>query len=101
MSIATKPCALLSWLLVVPAPAGIHTFQPDQPETRNLGVWRLTHDPAVRDYGNYHNIQCWSPNGRYTCYTRFAYVDLGTIDEDFQWHAGRATRSTGRSSRRT
>jgi len=35
----------------------------------NLGVWRLTDDPAVRDDANYHNIQCWSANGRYTCYT--------------------------------
>ena len=52
--------------------AEIYKFDPRQPEARNLGVWRLTHDPAVRDYGNYHNIQCWSPNGRYTCYTRFA-----------------------------
>ena len=32
-------------------------------------VWRLTHDRAVRAEGNYHNIQCWSHDGRYTCYT--------------------------------
>ncbi|MBN1670169.1 MAG: hypothetical protein JXR37_04010 [Kiritimatiellae bacterium] len=37
----------------------------------NLGVWRLTRDPAVRDEGNYHNTQCWSANGRYTCYTHW------------------------------
>ncbi|MBT4816262.1 MAG: hypothetical protein HN742_35970 [Lentisphaerae bacterium] len=46
-------------------------FMPNQPATQNLGVWRLTHDPAVRDEANYHNIQCWSPNGRFTCYVRW------------------------------
>ena len=45
-------------------------FDPKQPDVRNLGVWRLTNDPAVRDHASYHNIQCWSPDGRYTCYTR-------------------------------
>ena len=49
----------------------IHKFQVDQPGMRNLGLWRLTHDPAIRDYANYHNTQCWSPNGRYTCYTHY------------------------------
>ncbi|MBN1675002.1 MAG: hypothetical protein JXR37_28425 [Kiritimatiellae bacterium] len=38
---------------------------------RNFGVWRLTHDPAIRDEADYHNIQCWSSNGRYTCYTHW------------------------------
>ena len=37
----------------------------------NLGVWRLTHDPTVRHHANYHNTQCWSPDGRYVCYTDF------------------------------
>jgi hypothetical protein len=36
---------------------------------RNLGVWRLTHDPTVRHHANYHNTQCWSPDGRFICYT--------------------------------
>ena len=65
--------------------ADIYRFDAHQTESRNLGVWRLTNNPAVRDYGNYHNVQCWSPNGRYTCYTRFAgqgleihVVDLST-----------------------
>ena len=53
------------------ASGAVHKFKVDQPGARNFGVWRLTHDPAVRDEGNYHNIQCWSPNGRYTCYTHW------------------------------
>ena len=51
--------------------AEVYKFQVDQPGVRNLGVWRLTHDPTVRDSGNYHNVQCWSHNGRYTCYTHW------------------------------
>ena len=58
------------------AAAEIHKFKPDQPGTRNLGIWRLTHDPAIRKEANYHNIQCWSPNGRYTCYTKWGGNDV-------------------------
>jgi len=49
----------------------IHKFTVNQPKARNFGVWRLTNDPAIRDEANYHNIQCWSPSGRYTCYTHW------------------------------
>jgi hypothetical protein len=38
---------------------------------RNLGVWRLTNDPTVRDHANYHNTRCFSPDGRYLCYTHW------------------------------
>lgn len=41
----------------------------------NLGVWRITHEPAIRHWANYHNTQCWSPDGRYLCYTRYAPHD--------------------------
>ena len=63
-------------LVLLFAWAGTATAEPrkfalNQPEARNLGVWRLTHDPVIRDEGNYHNIQCWSPSGRYTCYTHW------------------------------
>lgn len=54
-----------------PAVALVHWFTLDQPGARNLGILRLTNDVAVRDEGNYHNIQCWSYNGRYTCYTHW------------------------------
>jgi hypothetical protein len=55
--------------------AEIRKFTVDQADARNLGVWRLTHDPVIRDEGNYHNIQCWSPDGRYTCYTHWGGDD--------------------------
>ena len=61
----------LAALLCAQAPARIHRFSTKQPGTRNLGVWRLTFDPAIRDEGNYHNITCFSANGRYTCYTHW------------------------------
>lgn len=51
--------------------AGIRKFSVDQTGVRNFGVWRLTHDPVIRDEANYHNTQCWSHDGRYTCYTHW------------------------------
>jgi len=63
--------AALALLVAGAGFAEIRKFEVAQPGTRNFGVWRLTHDAAVRDEGNYHNIQCWSPNGRYTCYTHW------------------------------
>jgi len=42
----------------------------------NLGVWRITNDPTVRDWANYHNTQCWSPDGRYLCYTRYGQQEV-------------------------
>ncbi|MDP6355211.1 MAG: hypothetical protein QF473_08935, partial [Planctomycetota bacterium] len=66
-------------LLCLVVPLGLHShlcaeiqkFKVNQPGTRNFGVWRLTNDPAIRDEANYHNTQCWSHNGRYTCYTHW------------------------------
>ena len=37
----------------------------------NLGIWRITNDPKIRDWANYHNCQCWSPDGRYVCYSHW------------------------------
>ena len=37
----------------------------------NFGVWRLTHDPHIRDWANRYNTQCFSANGRFVCYTHF------------------------------
>ena len=42
----------------------------------NLGVWRITNDPTVRTWANYHNTQCWSPDGRYLCYTNYGYREI-------------------------
>ncbi|MDP6114561.1 MAG: hypothetical protein QGF00_29590 [Planctomycetota bacterium] len=66
-------------LLCLAVPLGLHShlcaeiqkFKVNQPGTRNFGVWRLTNDSAIRDEANYHNTQCWSHNGRYTCYTHW------------------------------
>jgi len=71
------PSGLAAAVLTVSAAAygEIHRFRCEQDGTRNYGVWRLTHDPAIRDEANYHNIQCWSHNGRYTCYTHWGGAD--------------------------
>ncbi len=31
-------------------------------------VWRLTNDPAARNWSNYQNTDAWSPDGRFICY---------------------------------
>lgn len=38
----------------------------------NLGVWRITNEPEIRHWANYHNTRCFSPDGRYLCYARDA-----------------------------
>ena len=53
-----------------PAPAQVERFKPRGGE--DVEVWRITNDPTVRDHGNYHNTQCWSPDGRYLCFTHYA-----------------------------
>jgi hypothetical protein len=51
--------------------AGREAFQtPGNGE--NFGVWRLTNEPEIRYWANYHNTRCFSPDGRYLCYTRNA-----------------------------
>jgi len=37
-----------------------------------IELWRVTHDPLVRDHAEYHNTQCWSPDGRYLSYVHYA-----------------------------
>ena len=37
----------------------------------NFGVWRLTHDPHIRDWANRYNTQCFSADGRFVCYTHY------------------------------
>ena len=80
MSVVTvnRPRIALLFCLLMPLvglplchPAGIKKFPVNQTGTRNFGVWRLTHDPVIRDEANYHNTQCWSHDGRYTCYTHW------------------------------
>ena len=62
--------ALLALVATSSASAQIVRFRPKVGEA--LEVWRVTHDPAVRDYHNYHNTQCWSPDGRHIAFTRYA-----------------------------
>ncbi|MHC4582526.1 MAG: hypothetical protein ACYS14_13805, partial [Planctomycetota bacterium] len=50
--------------------AGIERFKPREGDA--IEVWRITNDPTVRDHANYHNTQCWSPDGRYLCFTHYA-----------------------------
>ena len=61
------------WLALAPAVrAGKTVFQVKNSEGRAFTVWRITHAPWLRDHANYYSIQCWSPDGRYLCYTRRA-----------------------------
>jgi len=64
--------AMLVWLALWPAAISAKEVFQTPNNGRNLGVWRITHEPAVRHWANYHNTQCWSPDGRYLCYTRYA-----------------------------
>jgi hypothetical protein len=50
--------------------AQIERFKPREGDA--IEVWRITNDPTVRDHANYHNTQCWSPDGRYLCFTHYA-----------------------------
>jgi hypothetical protein len=61
---------LIALATMAPARADRKVFPTPKIGT-NLGVWRLTHDPTIRHHANYHNTQCWSPDGRYVCYTRY------------------------------
>jgi hypothetical protein len=48
----------------------LRKFMPKEGEL--VEMWKITDDPTVRDWANYHNAQCWSADGRYLCYTHFA-----------------------------
>ena len=63
--------AVAVWLVAGVAAGEVRRFTLRQKGTRNLGLWRLTNDGAIRDEANYHNIRCFSLNGRYTCYTHW------------------------------
>lgn len=44
----------------------------------NFGVWRLTHDPHIRDWANRYNTQCFSADGRFVCYAHYPTGDNDT-----------------------
>ena len=62
-----------------PASAQIERFRPRQETTTEL--WRLTHDPTMRDWANYHNAQCFSHDGRYICYAHYHAYGGSTSSE--------------------
>ena len=84
---------LFSPLLFAAVPEPREEFQaPGNGE--NFGVWRITHDPTARHWANYHNTRCWSPDGRYLCYTK--YAEGKTADEVFVYDAqSDSTRNLG------
>jgi len=57
-----------------------------------IELWRVTNDPLVRDHANYHNTQCWSPDGRFLCYVHYGadarQFGAKTVSEVhlFDWH---------------
>lgn len=81
MTYASVTAALLSVSPTVQAdPAQITRFPDRHPKGKVIEYWRLTHDPAIRDWANYHNQNCWSPDGRYLCYTHFSAFHKGAAD---------------------
>lgn len=49
----------------------IEKFQPRQKDSKVVEVWRLTNEPAYRDWASYHSTECFSPDGRYIAYLHF------------------------------
>jgi len=81
MTYASVTAALLSAPLVVQAELAQITRFPDRhPDGKVIEYWRLTHDPAIRDWANYHNQNCRSQDGRYLCYTHFSSYHKGASD---------------------
>jgi hypothetical protein len=37
-------------------------------------LWRITDNPTLRDWANYHNTNSWSCDGRYICWEQYAYL---------------------------
>lgn len=72
-SIRSLAFASALFCCAVPADAQVERFKPREGDA--IEVWRITNDPTVRDHANYHNTQCWSPDGRYLCFTHFAAND--------------------------
>lgn len=63
------------------AVAGIDRFRPRQGGSTE--IWRITHDPSMRHWANYHNCDCWSPDGRYVCYSRSEQYNSGAGSDVF------------------
>ena len=67
---------------------GQERFLPMQGGTTEL--WRITNDPTRRDWANYHNAQCFSPDGRYVSFARSEpYGGSASEMHLFDLHVGR------------
>ena len=64
-------CTLWLVLLVIVSPLCADVERFPARDGYALELWRVTHDPLVRDHANYHNTQCWSPDGRYLSYVHY------------------------------
>jgi len=62
---------LLLFFLTNEITAQIEKFQPKQADSEVDEVWRLTNEPACRDWASYHSTECFSPDGRYIVYIHF------------------------------
>lgn len=63
-----------------PASAELERFLPRQGGTTE--IWRVTNEPTTRHSVNYHNAQCWSPQGRYICYSGKGHVFIYDLHND-------------------
>lgn len=68
------PTLVLVLTLAVCAHAQVERFVP--PQDTQTELWRLTNDPSWRDWANYHIRNCWSPDGRYVCTTRYRTFNM-------------------------
>ena len=68
--------------------SGQERFLPMQGGSTEL--WRITNDPTKRDWANYHNAQCFSPDGRFVCFVRSEpYGGSASAMHLFDLHLGR------------
>jgi hypothetical protein len=76
----TALALILGVALCACASAEITKFADPHPRGNVIEYWQLTDDPAIRQHANYHNTQCFSPDGRYVCMTRYIVPDLYHVD---------------------
>jgi len=74
---------------------GREAFRPAQGGGA-IEVWRVTDEPTIRHWANYHNTQSWSPSGRYLCYTRYAHEGRRYGDALDEVHVYDAHKDEGR-----
>lgn len=65
-------CAVSLVIVAVVAPTHAEVERFPARDGEAIELWRITNNPLVQDHANYHNTQCWSPDGRYLCYVHYA-----------------------------